>query len=111
MLFDTETSKHKSFTLPGSTPHYNPDRPGQVEHIFLDLTLNISQQMLQGICTITLNPIRNDIKFLTLDGVNLNIQSITINHINQPFTYNGEKIQINLINPTEENHKINIAIA
>ena len=37
--FDTE--EKKSFELPGAKPHYNPDRFGQVNHIFLDLTLDI----------------------------------------------------------------------
>jgi len=36
--FDTpEPPKHKSFELPGARPHYTPDRPGQVNHIALDL--------------------------------------------------------------------------
>ena len=39
--FDAEENGRKSFELPGSKPHYNPDRPGQVDHIFLDLILDI----------------------------------------------------------------------
>lgn len=46
--FDPETDTHKSFELPGARPHYNPDRPGQVEHIFLDLVLDIPNQSFQG---------------------------------------------------------------
>ncbi|MFM2064871.1 MAG: hypothetical protein RLZZ507_4542, partial [Cyanobacteriota bacterium] len=48
--FDTENNKHKSFELPGAKPHYNPDRPGQVEHIFLNLSLDIPNQSYYGNC-------------------------------------------------------------
>ena len=35
--FDSDNNSHKSFELPGAKPHYNPDRPGQVEHILRGL--------------------------------------------------------------------------
>jgi aminopeptidase N len=46
-IWDGEKSKHKSFEMPGAKPHYNPDRPGQVEHIKLTLSLDIPNQSLQ----------------------------------------------------------------
>ena len=93
---DTENSRHKSFELPGATPHYNPDRPGQVEHIFLDLSLDIPNRSYNGTCTIKLKPIRNDIDRLTLDAVNLNIQSVQVNNTPQTFDYDGSLLQIQL---------------
>ena len=74
--FDTENNRYKSFELPGAKPHYNPDRPGQVDHIFLDLCLDIPTQSYHGTCNITLTPICNGVERLTLDAVNLNIQSV-----------------------------------
>ena len=59
--FDTENNRHRSFELPGAKPHYNPDRPGQVEHIFLDLNLDIPNQSYHGTCVIQLKPIRSSI--------------------------------------------------
>lgn len=108
--FDTEEKKTKSFELPGAKPHYNPDRPGQVNHILLDLNLDIPNQSFTGICTITLTPVRKSIEQLTLDAVDLNIESVLIDGVNQPFDYDGEKLQINLLQPTTE-AKIDIAIA
>lgn len=109
--FDTENHHQKSFELPGAKPHYNPDRPGQVEHIFLDLDLDISQQIVQGNCKITLNPIRNDIEKLTLDAVNLNIQSVIVESLEQKFDYDGEQIHIYLENKTIIDKRILINIA
>jgi len=102
LTFDTENNQRKSFELPGAKPHYNPDRPGQVNHIFLDLKLDIPNKSFQGICKITLTPIRTDIKELTLDAVNLGIKSVSIKNISQPFDYDGEKLIIHLLQTLPE---------
>ncbi len=102
---------YKSFELPGARPHYNPDRPGQVEHIFLDLILDIPNKSYQGTCTIRLNPIRNGIDRLTLDAVNLNIEAIKVDDVPQQFEYDGEQLQIHLKQPTKSGEKIELAIA
>ena len=110
LYFDSEEKKTKSFELPGAKPHYNPDRPGQVNHIFLDLHLDIPNQSFSGTCTITITPVRNRIKQLKLDAVDLNIESVLIAGVSQPFDYDGEKLLINLLQPTTD-AKIDVEIA
>ncbi|WP_138501884.1 M1 family metallopeptidase [Nostoc sp. PA-18-2419] len=109
--FDTDNNGHKPFELPGARPHYSPDRPGQVEHIFLDLSLDIPGQSCQGICSIRLLPIRNGIDRLTLDAVNLNIESVQVDEVSQNFDYNGEQLSIQLSQGTEIDKRLLIAIA
>ncbi|MEB3182104.1 MAG: M1 family metallopeptidase [Nostocaceae cyanobacterium] len=109
--FQTEKNGHKAFQLPGSRPHYNPDRPGQVEHIFLSLNLDIPNQSYEGLCKIRLKPVRNGIERLTLDAVNLNIQSIEVDQIPQNFDYDGEQLFIQLDSPSQVDKTILIAIA
>jgi aminopeptidase N len=106
-----EGNGHKSFELPGARPHYNPDRPGQVEHIFLDLALDIANYTCKGTCTITVSPVRNGIESLTLDAVNLNIQSVEVNGEAQNFEYDGEQLQIRLSTATQTGKQLKIAIA
>jgi len=107
--FDEE-KQQKSFELPGAKPHYNPDRPGEVEHIFLDINLDIPQATLEGSCYITLKPLRQGVEELTLDAVDLKINSVLINSISQTFDYNGKKLKIYLQQPTSL-ETIKIAIA
>lgn len=102
---------YNPFELVGARPHYNPDRPGQVEHIFLDLSLDIPNQQYHGTCSIRLNPIRNNIQQLTLDAVNLNIQSVRVGRTKQAFDYDGEQLQIHLKQPTQLGKSITLAIA
>ncbi len=108
--FDVAENGRKSFELPGAKPQYNPDRPGQVNHIFLDLVLDIPQQSFQGTCTITLTPVHAGISKFTLDAVDLNIDSVLIDSIAQPFDYDGERLEIHLIEPTGT-EAINLAIS
>jgi len=109
--FDSENNGHKSFELPGARPHYNPDRPGQVKHIFLDLALDIPNKSFQGTCTIALAPIRSGINQLVLDAVNLNIESVQVDETPQPFDYDGEQLHIQMQTPTQAGKEIKIAIA
>ncbi|MEH2302105.1 MAG: M1 family metallopeptidase [Nostoc sp.] len=109
--FDTDNNAHKPFELPGARPHYNPDRPGQVEHIFLDLSLDIPKQSYQGSCSIRILPIRNGIDRLTLDAVNLNIESVQVDEVAQNFDYQGEQLSIQLSEATQIGKRLLIAIA
>jgi aminopeptidase N len=109
--FDTDNKGHKPFELPGARPHYNPDRPGQVEHIFLDLSLDIPKQSYQGSCSIRLLPIRNGIDRLTMDAVNLNIESVQVDNVPQNFDYDGEQLSIQLSEATQIDKRLLIAIA
>jgi aminopeptidase N len=101
ITFDTENNNRKPFELPGAKPHYNPDRPGQVNHIFLDLILDIPNQSFQGSCNLTLTPVRSGITKFTLDAVDLQILSVLIDGISQPFDYDRSLLTIHLLTPTE----------
>ena len=91
-------------------PHYNPDRPGQVDHIFLDLILDIPHQSFKGTCTTTIIPVRSGIDRLTMDAVDLEIESVLVNSVSQQFDYDGEQIEIYLQQPTtSEAIKVEIA--
>lgn len=110
-LFDSSANGHKSFELPGARPHYNPDRPGQVAHIFLDLVLDIPDQSFHGTCSIRLHPVRSDLDRLTLDAVNLKIKSVKVGETKQNFEYDGEQLHVKLQDPTEIDRPITLAIA
>ncbi len=109
--FDAENNGSKSFELPGAKPHYNPDRPGQVEHIFLDLVLDIPNQSYHGTCSTRINPIRDGLDRLTLDAVNLSIESVQVEQTNQDFDYDGEHLHIQLEHPAIAGTPLTITIA
>ncbi|MBW4619549.1 MAG: M1 family metallopeptidase [Cyanosarcina radialis HA8281-LM2] len=109
--FDANNNDRQSFELPGARPHYNPDRPGQVDRISLDLVLDIPHQSFSGSCTIALTPVRSEIGQLTLDAVDLDIQEVRVDGSPQKFDYDGEQLQIYLQEPTQVGKQLQIVIA
>ncbi|WAL60953.1 M1 family metallopeptidase [Thermocoleostomius sinensis] len=107
--FDDDNGR-KSFELPGARPHYNPDRPGQVEHIFLDLALDLPTQSYCGSCTTRITPVCNGIETLMLDAVNLHIDSVQVNNLNQAFDYDDERLSVHLSQPTQAHQSIELRI-
>ena len=105
-----ENNGHKSFELPGARPHYTPDRPGRVEHIFLDIALDIPNQSYQGTCKIRLMPIRNGVDRLSLDAVNQTIKQVAVAGVPQAFDYDGEKLLVSLAEPMQAGKEITVAI-
>ena len=107
---DTDKPRHNPFELAGARPHYNPDRPGQVEHIFLDLTLDIPTKTCHGTCQIRLNPVRDGIKQLTLDAVDLTIHRVRVGQTPLPFEHDGEQLQVHLTPSTQMGKPLTLAI-
>lgn len=110
VYLDVEQNGRRSFELPGAKPHYNPDRPGQVEHIFLDLVLNIACRSFRGTCSIRLNPVRDGISRLTLDAVNLYIEAVKVGGSSQKFDGDGEQLHVDLSEPTQAGVPITLEI-
>ncbi|WP_017325108.1 M1 family metallopeptidase [Synechococcus sp. PCC 7336] len=103
--------KPKPFARPGSSPHYTPDRPGRVEHIRLDLDIRLDAREIEGTCSIQLNPIRDGIRSLKLDAVDLEIQSVRCHHADLSFSYDGKELEIQLAEPTRRGERLELAIA
>ncbi|TVQ25469.1 MAG: aminopeptidase, partial [Leptolyngbya sp. DLM2.Bin15] len=86
----------KPFALPGATPHYTPDRPVQVEHIALDLDLDIDAETVVGECSLRLRSRREGVTQLRLDAVDLQIDQVRCNGSAQPYQYDGAVLIVNL---------------
>jgi aminopeptidase N len=71
-----DTNDHRSFALPGSSPHYGPDKVVAVEHIDLDLTIDFDKEKLDGICTTAVRALDEDVERLALDAVDLDIGAV-----------------------------------
>lgn len=86
----------RAFELPGAKPHYRPDRPGQVNHIALDLALDFDKKSFGGTCAITLTPVRDGLRSLVLDAVDLAIESVQIDGAVVPHDHDGEKLTVDV---------------
>ncbi|MEM9136357.1 MAG: M1 family metallopeptidase [Cyanobacteria bacterium P01_F01_bin.42] len=107
-FFDSDSGNR--FELAGAKPNYVPDRPGQVEHIFLDLVLDIPNQRCEGVCQIKLRPVRQGIKTIELDAVDMEIRGVKVGKQKQRFTYDGDRLTVHLRNATKANRVLTLTI-
>ncbi len=113
--WDGESSpkaNRKPFALPGSRPHYTPDRPAHVRHIALDLSLDLASHSLEGTCAITLEMIAAGVKHLTLNAMHLGISAVTAagSGSRLQFDYDGELLQVDLDSPPPTGSWITLVI-
>ena len=101
---------HRGFELPGAHPHYSPDRPGQVEHIRLDLGLDFDRCICEGVCTLRITPIVSGLTHFTLDAVDQRIDGVQIQEVAQAFEYDGQQLEITLSQPTEQGKTLDLVI-
>ena len=66
----------RSFPLPGSRPHYGPDKVVDILHIDLHLTPDLEAKTLAGVCTTTLEAIDEGVRELRFDAVDLEIANV-----------------------------------
>lgn len=82
------------FSLPGSTPHYAPDRVFTSKHIRSELTLDFRHKTLAGVCTTTLEAIAEPAKEMTFDAVNFQISKITSKGRALRYDYDKRKLKV-----------------
>ncbi|HEY1977842.1 MAG TPA: M1 family aminopeptidase [Candidatus Baltobacteraceae bacterium] len=96
MIRRDDTSDHRAFALPGSRPHYGPDKVVAVEAIDLDLKPDLQKERLEGVCTTTVRALDEDVSRLVLDAVDLDIDSVVRDGRPQRFVRRNGKLEIDL---------------
>ncbi|WP_218080413.1 M1 family aminopeptidase [Anthocerotibacter panamensis] len=87
---------YKTFPLPGSKPQYSPDKPGRVQHIALDLSLDIAGETLTGTCAVRLLTLVEGLRTLTLDAVAMQIQGARLGQEPLLYAYDGTQLRLTL---------------
>ncbi len=76
MRLRDDTNDHRAFALPGARPRYGPDKLVAVEHIDLHLTPDLERSALDGICTMTVRALDEEVPRLVLDAVDMTIARV-----------------------------------
>jgi aminopeptidase N len=88
--------KARSFELPGDTVHYAPDRPADVKHVKLDITLDFEQETISGTASTTFFALYDDLKSVTFDAVELHVEGVTLDGKALEFSNDGKKLVVTL---------------
>ena len=87
MMGTIPTPKSRSFELPTDSVHYAPDRPADMRHVKLDVTLDFEQETVSGTVYTTFTALYDEVRTVTFDAVELAIESVSVD---------GKKVDFNL---------------
>jgi aminopeptidase N len=94
MTLRDDTNEHRAFALPGSRPHYGPDKTVTVEAIDLQLAPDLERQSLEGIAATTVRALDEEVASLALDAVDLQIETVQREGAPQQFVHRNGKLEI-----------------
>jgi len=107
----TPVPQARSFELPDDALHYAPDRPADVRHVKLVLTLDFEQETVSGTAYTTFAALYEEVKTVTFDAVELAIENITIDGESVAYTSTDKKLTVTLDRIYFNNEVFTIAIA
>src|SRR6266516_6655165 len=72
--------KARSFELADDSVQYAPDRPGDVKHVKLVITLDFEQETVRGTVSTTFSTLYEEIKTISFDAIDLHIERVTLDN-------------------------------
>ncbi len=86
------------FSLPGASPTYAPDRPADVRHLDIAVTLDFETQTVHGDVTTWFTALFEEVTAITLDAAELAITQVTLAEGDAPLIFwtEGEKLRVTL---------------
>ncbi len=87
-----------SFAMPGDQPRYAPDRPVDIRHMDIAVTLDFERKRVNGSVTHHFAALFDSVRAVTLDAAELNIEAITLVGPDTALDWwtEGEKLHIQL---------------
>src|SRR5260221_5580346 len=85
-------SSGRPFTLPSSTRHFERDRPFAVEHLALDIALDVPERPIRATATLVVRRVDPSAREIALDAVALAIVDVIVHVKPGPHTYDGRAL-------------------
>jgi aminopeptidase N len=82
------------FAAPGTRHNFTADRSLRIVHVRLELDLDLPGKRLAGVATLTLASRRDELAVFTLDAVEMDIESVTLDGRATAFDYDGERLRV-----------------
>ncbi len=101
LLFNGEsalpTPKSRSFELPGDHLQYAPDRPADMKHVKLVITLDFDQETITGTAYTTFSALYEEVRTVSFDAIELQIEKISLENGSElVYTTTGKKLIVTL---------------
>jgi len=86
----------RPFALAGSTRHFERDRPFAVEHLSLDVTLDLDAKRVTGKARLSVRRVDPAATELPLDAIGFELASVTLDGARAAHTYDGRVLRVAL---------------
>src|SRR5260370_20977098 len=87
------------FAPPGTRTNFTADRSLRIVHVRLELDLDLPGKRLAGVATLTLASRRDELAVFTLDAVEMQLESVTLDGQAATFDYDGERLRVTCAPP------------
>jgi aminopeptidase N len=107
----TPTPRARSFELADDRVQYAPDRPADVKHVKLDITLDFEQETVSGTVYTTFSTLYDDLKTITFDAVELHIERVKLVYGKElVYSVSEKKLNVTLDRPYSYGEDFTIAV-
>ena len=103
----TSSAAGRPFPLPTSVRHFERDRPFAIDHLALDLTLDLAAKSVHGRATLDVRRIDPEAEELSLDAIGFEVSEVTIDGATAPWRYDGQTLSVPL---RKTQDKVQVAI-
>jgi len=86
----------RPFALPTSTRHFERDRPFRVEHLSLDITLDVPARSVRGKATLDVRRVDPAATELALDALGFDVTELTVDGKRATYRYDGRVLRIDV---------------
>src|SRR5256884_461279 len=91
------TPKSRSFELPGDRLQYAPDRPADMQHVKLVITLDFDQETVSGTAYTTFSALYEEVRTVSFDAFELQIEKVLLeNGLELAYTTTDKKLIVTL---------------
>jgi aminopeptidase N len=92
--FEQESSSARPFAFPTSPHQFERDRPFLVDHLALDLTLDVPQKSVRGAATLSVRRVDGEAETMPLDAIGFTVSSVKVDGAEVPVTYDGRLLHV-----------------
>jgi aminopeptidase N len=104
----SSSSTGRPFVLPTSTRHYERDRPFAVEHLTLDVTLDVAAKRIHAVAALDVRRIDPAAEELALDAIGFEVEALTLDGKPVKWRYDGRTLLVSIL-PDQDKGRVSVA--
>ncbi len=84
----------RPFAFPQASRKFERDRPFRVDHLAVELTLDLALKSVHGSATLSLSRIDPEAEMLVLDAIAFDVKGVQVGKAGAPYVYDGRQLHV-----------------